>query len=881
MPAVAAAQETTIEDDAYQEDVVYGNHTGTTPTNHDGNASNNSITIAEGHSVKQVYGGQSTDGQNADYNTVTLAGSAPDDALGIAAGGKTNDNGSANHNRVTIKSTGNVGEYVYGGWTEKGPAKHNIVEIEGTETLQGIVSHEAYGGYSDNGDVEENRVIINGIVNGKVTAGYSATSKAINNTAVLNSNGNVANIAGGGSTSGKVELNETIIKGGSSIIASGGYNINGYAKKNKITINGGEVGMGFGGFIEPTGSSTGEAYDNTVYVYGGTIGDLAGGQTENGNTYNNTVNVSGGTIGNTLGPATVAGGIATGGGNATGNTVNLYTLNDNIIGNIYGGLAIAGTSENNTLNFLGTANLPNAILEGDTIQTINVLSKDNHVQDITGNVKNMNFFLPVGTIANDTMLTIDSAAGTTNLIGTKYYVSARSGLSLDVGDKVTLIKNGSETTLSQYLNTDSDLAVASKVTVTVPTSITKDTRYTFSIEKDVIDTNGNPHSIIATVTAKTASSGGGGGTTVIPTPTTATPTTPTTPTTPATPATPATTPTTPTVTPPTTPEPVTPAPSSEPTSLPQRTRSLTETRASMTTLLNGGSDFLIDKGMDEAESVAIDPEISVVYGRLVPFAVLGGGSLDIDSGAQVDLKTFYANLGLTKEIKNRQGSLYLGPIFEYGRGNYDSYMDNGVHGWGTGHYTGAGFFARQRNHDGLYYEGDVRIGRVTADYKGVLADGLYADYTTSGTYIAAHLGIGKIFPLNKKDTLDTYLKYFFSHTNSDDVNIHSNLDDETFHFDSVNSHRLRIGARYYHTLNERSKLYAGLAYQYEFNGEARGSHNGLYTPAPSLKGGSGMAELGWQAKPSKDSPMTVDLGVTGWAGKQQGVMGRLKVSWSF
>ena len=301
----------------------------------------------------------------------------------------------------------------------------------------------------------------------------------------------------------------------------------------------------------------------------------------------------------------------------------------------------------------------------------------------------------------------------------------------------------------------------------------------------------------------------------------------------------------------------------------------------MTTLLNGGSDFLMDKGMDEAESVAIDPEISVVYGRLVPFAVLGGGSLDIDSGAQVDLKTFYANLGLTKEIKNRQGSLYLGPIFEYGRGNYDSCMDNGVHGWGTGHYTGAGFFARQRNHDGLYYEGDVRIGRVTADYKGVLADGLYADYTTSGTYIAAHLGIGKIFPLNKKDTLDTYLKYFFSHTNSDDVNVHSNLDDETFHFDSVNSHRLRIGARYYHALNERSKLYAGLAYQYEFNGEARGSHNGLCTPAPSLRGGSGMAELGWQAKPSKDSPMTVDLGVTGWAGKQQGVMGRLKVSWSF
>lgn len=858
-------QETTISANLGSTAEVYGNNDGDPESKTAIVASKKGITIEESGKVGNVFGGENTSGQNANENIVTVKGTVNGDAIG----GQTNNNGSTNDNLVTVETTGSVAGNIYGGNSNDGPSNRNRVEIAGT------VGGEIYGGDSNKGDVEDNKVTINGSTISKTSgAGRSVYGKAIHNIFTLNS-GSVSYIAGGRSTYSTAELNETIINGGTAIMAMGADNKGGDVKENTLTITGGTIIAGaYGALIQTDG--IGNATSNKVFISGGTINGLViGGQADVGNAQGNIVNVSGGAINND-----VIGGYSVN-GNATGNTVNLYTLDgvtDYINGTIQGGKAGAGkNSADNTLNFIGTAKIPLATLDGDTIQTINVLSKDNHVKDITGHVENMNFYMPAGTAAGATMLTIDSAAGATNLIGTKYYVAAQSGLSLDVGEKVTLIKNGSETTLSQYLNTDSDLAVANDVDVTVPTGITKDTHYTFSIEKDVIDTNGNPHSIIATVRAKTTSTGGGGGGGSI----TITPATPTTSTTPTTPTTSTTTPTTPTVTPPATPEPITPAPSSEPTPLPQRTRSLTETRASMTTLLNGGSDFLIDKGMDEAESVAIDPEISVVYGRLVPFAVLGGGSLDIDSGAQVDLKTFYANLGLTKEIKNRQGSLYLGPIFEYGRGNYDSYMDNGVHGWGTGHYTGAGFFARQRNHDGLYYEGDVRIGRVTADYKGVLADGLYADYTTSGTYIAAHLGIGKIFPLNKKDTLDTYLKYFFSHTNSDDVNIHSNLDDENFHFDSVNSHRLRIGARYYHTLNEHSKLYAGLAYQYEFNGEARGSHNGLYTPAPSLKGGSGMAELGWQAKPSKDSPMTVDLGVTGWAGKQQGVMGRLKVSWSF
>ena len=42
-----------------------------------------------------------------------------------------------------------------------------------------------------------------------------------------------------------------------------------------------------------------------------------------------------------------------------------------------------------------------------------------------------------------------------------------------------------------------------------------------------------------------------------------------------------------------------------------------------------------------------------------------------------------------------------------------------------------------------------------------------------------------------------------------------------------------------------------------------------------------MVELGWQMKPEDRSPVTLDLGLTGWVGKRRGVGGHVSVSWSF
>ena len=315
-------------------------------------------------------------------------------------------------------------------------------------------------------------------------------------------------------------------------------------------------------------------------------------------------------------------------------------------------------------------------------------------------------------------------------------------------------------------------------------------------------------------------------------------------------------------------------------------KSLVETRAATTTFINAGSDILASQGFAQAaNAVAMDmakqqkagggvPTVS----SFTPFAAFGASSMRAESGSHVDNKGFGLNIGFAREIANDQGKLLFGPLVEYGGGKYDSYLDNGIHGDGKSHYWGIGIMARQINNDGSYYEGSLRGGRVDADYKGWF-NNQNVTYDNSSTYIAAHLGLGKIVDIDNNNTLDSYIKYFFSHQGDDDVTMHGSISgDEKWRFGSVNSHRLRLGGRLTHKINDNNNIYGGLAYQYEFDGDATATYNGGSAPSPSVRGGSGMMELGWQVKPG--GPVTVDLGITGWVGKQRGCSVQLGAVWN-
>ena len=307
-------------------------------------------------------------------------------------------------------------------------------------------------------------------------------------------------------------------------------------------------------------------------------------------------------------------------------------------------------------------------------------------------------------------------------------------------------------------------------------------------------------------------------------------------------------------------------------------KSPVETRMAVMTMINAGTDLLAGQGMANAEAAAQE-----VKGSSSMFAAVSGGQLRAESGSHVTTKGLGLNLGFAKEIENKSGKLMFGPVLEYGHGNYDSYQDNGMTADGKASYWGLGFIAKQTNDNGFYYEGSVRVGRAKSDYgSDSIVENSHISYDSTATYWAAHLGAGKVMDIGHNNTMDYYGKYFYSHMGGDSATIYRDGQDfDEITFSGVNSNRLRVGARLTHALNEKNNIYAGLAYQYEFSGTARATYREGAAPSPGVKGSSGMIELGWQVKPGKKSPMAIDLGVTGWVGKQRGVTANLQANWTF
>ena len=303
-------------------------------------------------------------------------------------------------------------------------------------------------------------------------------------------------------------------------------------------------------------------------------------------------------------------------------------------------------------------------------------------------------------------------------------------------------------------------------------------------------------------------------------------------------------------------------------------KSPVETQSAALTMLNLGHDLLTTAGYENA-ALAVDGEEE---GSVNPFITMSANNQKLDTGSHVDLKAWNMNLGFAKKINNNSGKLLIAPVIEYGRGSYDSYLDNGTHGDGDAHFWGAGLMAKQLNDDGLYYEGSLRAGRMSTDYQSAVAGGI--KYDSDATYYAAHLGMGKVVQLNDKDTIDYYAKLFYTRQQGDKVTVGTGA---TYDFDATTSLRTRLGARYTHQLSEKNAFYAGLAWQHEFDGESNAivatTLGSASAPAPSMKGDTGIMELGWRVNNS--DKFELGLGVNGSVGKQKGVGFNLSLNFSF
>ena len=767
----------------------------------EGSAVNNKVVMTGGavtssgdtESVVPVVSGGWAIYGTADQNSVEISKAVS--IAGSVAGGWSYL-GDVTNNVVKI-SSGSVGGIVAGGYTIGKGAEGNTVELSGTADVSGNI----YGGYAlhqmDNpltgevaaGDASQNTVKISDVtVKGEVYGGYTAegtTSNDATGNAVTIESGTIEKTVYGGYTAdGTASKNTVTINGGTVGVADstessdtvfGGYSASGEAVSNILTVSGGDlighVTSGYG----KTGAS-----DNTLTMTGGSSTKTVAGYAETGDAVNNTLVFSGGTsaitmaaqsggsaTGNTI---TITGGnpgTVTGGAGVTGASENTVIISGGTLDtDIYGGQTYDGAADNNTINILAGDLNPEMSLYGgygtteSKNNTYNMYTKGQTVADFAY-FQNLNFYVPEGTTAGETMLTVTGNAavdadttlaavqnstttdGTTDVSGATVFGGVQRNTKLNPGEYINLLYNANGIT-------------------------TDDTSYGTIDGLDTVTSAGfiNYKAIVEKKDANTI---------------------------------------------------VITIPKDEKGTPDTDTKILPEDRENAANTIKNAGDIIAGSALHTAEGAWI--ENHDIEAKFVPYAIVGGYDLHYNTGSYIDSNGMAANVGFVRRSQHEGHIDTIMPFFEYGKSHYASYLDTGARGDGRQHYTGGGILLRRDFDSGLYYEGAVRAGYLKGDFHGMIAKSM-SRYDSGAPYIAAQAGLGKIYTRNR-DSYDIYGKFFYTYLGSDSAVVHSGYGDSKYDFDSINSYVTRLGMRWTRDFDQIRSLYAGIGWDYEAGSKAR------------------------------------------------------------
>ena len=298
-----------------------------------------------------------------------------------------------------------------------------------------------------------------------------------------------------------------------------------------------------------------------------------------------------------------------------------------------------------------------------------------------------------------------------------------------------------------------------------------------------------------------------------------------------------------------------------------------ENRAVAAAFVNQGTDLI----SDSLDTIRRDDNYGVKT-----FAAVHGNRSKYDVADDIKINGWSTIVGVGNADKFDNGSEFSwGVFYENGSGNYrtyNSFNNEFFRGDGSMVYNGGGIAARYENKNGVYTEGSLRAGMLKNELDNAMRDvnGSYG-YETESAYYGAHIGVGKIISLSDSSDLDIYGKFFHTYTEGDSVTIA----DDKFDFDSITSDRLRVGARITSNKENKFSTYYGLAYEYEFNGDADMTAQGLRADTQSLQGSSVMAEVGFNYQPTPDSPWSFDLNMRGYAGEREGASFNVQATYTF
>ena len=814
--------------------------------------------------LKGVYGGYSAGGA-ATGNSVFVTGykhsSAPF-GNSVICGGYAGS-GAADGNKITFTNSKSSG-VLYGGWAEAGDAKNSVVTITGSTITSNVVGGHTNAGTADNNEVKiTDSEISYVVVGGEIfTDGSNASGAATNNKVTLiNSSANIVyggrvggtwGIATGDTSANGIgdatgnTLTIESLKSGSTInleqIFGGVVTGQGNANSNKVVL--GKTGAGAvtmdkvntlygGGSQNGGGVRGGDANGNEIAIRsnvtlrtgtGSSNGTrIYGGYAYAGAANDNEVTISGGHVADmVIGGSSSTG--AFGSGTANGNKVR-----------VTGGSSI-GVVVDGSLIGMGSASINNIIIEGGTIGG-----------DIYGGYSGYgdainNSITISGTVdlSNRTIYGGGSVSGNVKTGNTVSFKntggSVKAIKNIDVLGVSALANNGNALTITngaigdladttvKLVASDSGLQVGQQITLVQANSgvITNTT----SLDQATLKKNSN--AFISYDFEEVA--GLNDAIAVIVT-------------------------------------------GKEADTA--NARALAESRAAGVALLNQSSDLLIDQGFGavkfNGEGVVKD-----TYG----FATTGGSSIRYNTGSFVKANGFSLIAGLAQKTTVDNGVWHLGAFFENGHSNYSTHndgVDGAVRGDGDATYNGGGILARFDSAGGMYGEASMRAGSIKNKFGGFAYNGGTGSYEDRSTYYGAYLGLGQQRQLSKNTSLDIYGKYFYTHQQGSDFEVLG----EQVTTAAVKSSRMQLGGRLTKQVTAEVSYYGGVAWEYEFDGAADMAVAGADLAAPSLKGSSGIVEMGIRLKPSKTGKITLDLGAQGHFGKRRGFSGGLQINYSF
>ena len=737
-----------------------------------------------------------------------------------------------------VEINSNAHADVFGGKSTLGTTGETLKNKLTLKTGASVTNAVAGDTQTANGTATGNTVKAEAGTATNAVGGKTLAGKASGNTAEA-AGGNVTNLKGAESTSGLVQENHAKITAGTVGTAVGAESANGAAAGNDVTITGGMVTNAMGAH-----TLAGDAAENHAVISAGTVtGSLKGAQSA-GKAVKNTVEVKGGN----LTGASVMGAEANGDADSNSVTISAATTANAIVGAV----STAGNAEHNTVNITAdvTGNIMGAQASGAASQ--NVINIENAT--VTGYVTGGSGAVTADNVINLKGATVSgdvvggTAGDTGNTLAVRYSAAHPTShindfsnikrLHFYLGGEVdsntpTLLQLGAST--KDITNLDVGVGVSGRanrltvgdtislmkvapggtLTMGTPTQDNKTTGMQgVSLLYEFSLTNRSTDELVAKVLKVAVN---------------------------------------------------------------EKNKSFAETRAAATDFINRGADLLAGAGISSARKEAAGDKMDGKMHGYHIWAAMSQGTMRAETGSYADTKGYNLSLGWAKEQNVKAGKLLFTPFVEYGRGSYDSYLDDGTHGSGKISYLGGGVMGRIEKANGIWAEAALHAGRAQSDYAGSIFAGTTSRYDGSSGYYAAHFGIGKMRKIGASDGLNTYLRYFYSKQDGMSAQLNTG---EDYDFGAVASHRLRLGFTYSHRENAGKELYTGLAYEYEFDGTATASYQGFNAPSPSLTGGSVMVELGYRFAP-KGSRVSYDLHMTGWQGKRRGMTGGAQVNWAF